>query len=73
MPLEVLDGTIIQVCNDHMFFWRKEQFAKIKNDQEAYFLEQIEVMQQEPVDKRSEQYLINLKIQEIENQLSRAS
>ena len=41
--------------NNHSdkFCWRKERFAKIKNDPEAYFLEQIELMQ--PVDKRSEQ------------------
>ncbi len=37
------------------FCWSKERFAKIKNDPEAYFLEQNELMQQEPVDKRSEQ------------------
>ena len=43
--------------NNHSdkFCWSKERFAKIKNDPEAYFLEQIELMQQEPVDKRSEQ------------------
>jgi hypothetical protein len=43
--------------NNHSdtFCWSKERFAKIKNGPEAYFLEQIELMQQEPVDKRSEQ------------------
>jgi hypothetical protein len=43
--------------NNHSdrFCWSKKRFAKIKHDLEAYFLEQIELMQQEPVDKRSEQ------------------
>ena len=49
--LEILDGTIIQIS----FAGARNLFSKIKNDLEAYFLEQIELMQQEPVDKRSEQ------------------
>jgi hypothetical protein len=43
--------------NNHSdkFCWSNERFAKTRNDPEAFFLEQIELMQQEPVDKRSEQ------------------